>query len=71
MAATGFDLLNTLEASRLSPRVLHRSLESLGFTSDDVFTVTGPNGEGHYQMGAGQSAKEKRSRRLGQNQINQ
>jgi len=70
MAATGFDLLNTLEASRLSACLLHRSLESLGFMPEDVFTVTGPKGEGHYQMGAGQSAKEKRSRRLGQNQIN-
>jgi molybdopterin/thiamine biosynthesis adenylyltransferase len=67
MAAAGFDMFDTLNTARLSPPLLRRSLESLGFMPDDVFTVAGPKGERHFQIGSGKPAKGKRSRRQVQN----
>lgn len=52
MVATGFDMLDGLEAGRLPPHVLERSLQSVGFRSGDIFTVSSPEGDTHYELGS-------------------
>jgi molybdopterin/thiamine biosynthesis adenylyltransferase len=46
----GFDLRDRLDASELSPKARRRSLAQLGLQSGDVFTVSGPSGDQHYQV---------------------
>ncbi len=50
MTVRGFDLLESLEGSRLPERVLRLSLQSIGLRRGDVFSVEGPEGERHFEM---------------------
>ena len=50
MTVRGFDLLESLEGSRLPERVLRRSLQSIGLRRGDVFSVEGPGGEKHFEI---------------------
>jgi molybdopterin/thiamine biosynthesis adenylyltransferase len=50
MMASGFDMVERLDTG-LPRQVLTRSLRSLGFRPGDVFTVGGPSGEAHCEIG--------------------
>lgn len=50
MIASGFDLLERLDAASLNRNTLSRSLRSLGLRPAEVFSVSGANGEHHYEL---------------------
>jgi molybdopterin/thiamine biosynthesis adenylyltransferase len=53
MTAAGFDTTDTVEEATLRPQDLEQSLGSLGFKPRDVFTVSSPSGERHFEIGTG------------------
>jgi molybdopterin/thiamine biosynthesis adenylyltransferase len=55
MTASGFDLQERLEGERLEPRMLRRTLRSVGLRPGDVFTVGTPGCENHFELADEQS----------------
>lgn len=50
MIASGFDLLERLDAASVHRNTLSRSLRSLGLRPAEVFSVSGAKGEYHYEL---------------------
>jgi molybdopterin/thiamine biosynthesis adenylyltransferase/transcription elongation factor Elf1 len=51
MAASGFDMVDRIEANKVSPSYLKRKARSLGFRSQDIFSVTTPSETRYYEFG--------------------
>jgi hypothetical protein len=51
MRPGGFDTLEWLVEDDLPSAALRVSLRTLGFQSGDVFTIAGPSGAAHFQIG--------------------
>ena len=47
----GFDVVEQLEAAKLTKKELQRSLRSLGLRAGDIVTVSGPDGQRHFEIG--------------------
>lgn len=47
----GHNVADKLEASKLTEQMLEQPLDSLGFKSRDVFTISSPSGDRHYEVG--------------------
>jgi len=47
----GHNVAYKLEADRLTAQAFEQSLESLGFQSGDIFTISSPSGDHHYEVG--------------------
>ena len=58
MIATGFDALERLNANVVPKSALSRSLRSLGLRPGEVFSVSGDEGEFHYELGNNERSKQ-------------
>lgn len=47
----GHNVAYKLEADRLNAQAFEQSLESLGLQSGDIFTISSPSGDRHYEVG--------------------
>jgi hypothetical protein len=47
----GHAVLDKLKAGNLAAPMLEQPLASLGFRSQDIFTISSPSGDRHYEIG--------------------
>ncbi len=59
LVVSGFDRIERLRPTDLPPRLMAKSLVSLGFQPGDVFSVEGPSGERHFMVQSPEQAAER------------